>query len=113
MKHFHLLMVVITIALFLYSSYAIATKKAVSRLFFVISHIVYFLVIATGLHLLVMLSKVAGVQHWAYAKIVLLIVAISAIIKARKNPEKASAGLMIVWVAMFGIIGLAIIKPVL
>ncbi len=113
MKHFHLLMVVMTLGLFAYSSWAILKEKPLGKVYLWLSHVIYALVVLTGLHLLVILSKVAGVQHWAYAKIVLLIVAISATIKARKNPNQARAGLLLAWVALAGILFLAITKPVL
>lgn len=78
-----------------------------------ISHTVYTLAVLTGLYLLVALSRVAGIQHWAIAKVILLIVAISAFIKARRNPSMARAGVFIIWVCMAGILFLAFAKPML
>lgn len=115
MKHFHLLMMVLTIGCFIYSAYGILKNVPAPRLFSILSHVVYLLVVLTGLHLLWQLSQVAGVQHWAYAKIVLLVVAISAMIKARKAtaPNHAKAGVGIAFVALIAIVGLALVKPVL
>lgn len=113
MKHFHLLMIALTLAFFAYSSFAILTNKAVSKAYMAVSHTVFALTILTGLHLFVILSRVAGVQHWAIAKVVLLVVAISAIIKARRKPNTARVGIFIVWVCMAGILFLAVAKPVL
>ena len=63
------------------------------------------------------LQALPGTQHWALAKLVLLIVAASATIKAQRHytntPSQAKAGLMIASVAYVGIIVLAITKPTL
>lgn len=113
MKHFHLFMAFLTLMCFAYSTVMIVKSKALSKTYQIVSHIVYTFVVLTGGYLLWQLSQVAGVQHWAYAKLILLIVAISAMIKARKNPSHAKAGILLAWVALSGIIGLAFIKPVL
>lgn len=113
MKHFHLLMVVLTLGAFIYSSVAIIRQKPLGKVYQIASHVIYTLVVVTGAFLLWQLSQVAGVQHWAYAKIVLLIVAISAMIKARKNPATAKAGILLSWIALIAILGLAITKPIL
>lgn len=113
MKHFHLLMIAITIGLFAYSSFAILKNKPASRAYMAISHTVYALAVLTGLHLFVVLSRVAGMQHWAIAKMILLIVAISAFIKARRKPDTARVGVFIVWVCVAGILFLAVTKPML
>ncbi|MDO5651193.1 MAG: SirB2 family protein [Moraxella sp.] len=115
MKHFHLLMMAVTLALFMLSSYRILTDKPANRALFITSHVVYLLVVATGLVLLYPLWQAAGVQHWAIAKIILLIVAISAMIKARKNQGKpaAKAGIFVAAVAVGCLLGFAIFKPIL
>lgn len=106
-------MIALTLAFFAYSSFAILKNKAVSKAYMAVSHTVFALAILTGLHLFVILSRVAGVQHWAIAKMILLVVAISAIIKARRKPHTARVGIFIVWVCMAGILFLAVAKPVL
>lgn len=111
MKHLHLLSIALTIGLFVYSSVSILRQKAVSRSFMMISHLVYALAVLSGLYLFAIISRVAGLQHWAIAKAVLLIVAISASIKARKHPKTARAGVFLMWVCVVGILFLAITKP--
>lgn len=113
MKHAHLLMVVLTLGLFGYSTVMILTQKPLTKTYQIISHIVYLLVAITGLYLLFILSQVAGVQHWVYAKIILLVVAISALIKARRRPNHKITGIAISWISLAGILGLAVLKPVL
>lgn len=81
-----------------------------------ITHTLYAFLVGTGVYLLYLLGKAgAGPQHWAYAKIVLLVVAVSAIIKARKSATKnqAKAGILLSFVALVGIVVLAFTKPVL
>ncbi len=108
-------MVVLTIGLFCYSALGIVQNKTPAKAFFMLSHLVYTLVVLTGVYLLWRLSQVAGTQHWAYAKIVLLVVAISAMIKARKASatKERYVGLGVAAIALVATIGLAITKPVL
>lgn len=116
MKHFHILVAVLTIAMFCYSSFCIINNKTVSKAYMAITHTLYAFLVGTGVYLLYLLGKAgAGPQHWAYAKIVLLVVAVSAIIKARKSATKnqAKAGILLSFVALVGIVVLAFTKPVL
>lgn len=116
MKHLHMLMAFLTVGLFCYSSYCILAQKTVGKAYMVITHTLYALLVGTGLYLLWLLGKAgAGPQHWAYAKIVLLVVAVSAIIKARKSKTKnqAKAGILVSFVALVAILGLAFSKPML
>lgn len=117
MKHLHLLMAVITIALFLYQAMIVFTKGqlSLSSAFKAMSHVVYLLLVVSGLYLLWQLWQVAGAQHWALAKMVLLIVAISANVKALRHPalNQKKAGMLIAGVAYAGILILAIAKPIL
>lgn len=113
MKHVHLLMVALTLMLFAYSSAMIISKKPLSGAYQVVSHTVYLGLVISGAYLLWALSRVAGVQYWAYAKIFLLIFAIFVMIKARKNPANVKVNIGLAWVSLAGILGLAIIKPVL
>lgn len=77
MKHLHMLMAVITIGLYLYQAGMIFSGKhlALSRAFKGASHAIYLLLLVSGVFLLWQLWQVAGAQHWAIAKIVLLVVA--------------------------------------
>lgn len=116
MKHLHMLMAVLTLGCFCYSAFCILTQKQVGKLYMAVTHTLYAVLVGTGFYLLWLLGKAgAGPQHWAYAKLILLVVAVSAVIKARKSTElaKAKAGLMVVFVALAGIVALAITKPVL
>lgn len=118
MKHLHLTMVAITLALFLYQVFLLMTKGKIelSRLFKVASHVIYLLLLGSGLYLFWQLYQVAGVQHWAVAKLLLLFAAVSANIKAARPtvlPNQAKAGMLLAGVAYAGIITLAMIKPTL
>lgn len=116
MKHLHMLMAVLTIATFCYSAFCIVKQKQVGKPYMAVVHSLYAVLVGSGLYLLHLLGK-AGVtgQHWAYAKIILLVVAVSAMIKARKSKVmgQAKAGIIVSFVALAGIIFLAIVKPVL
>lgn len=115
MKHLHMLVAVITIACFCYSSFCILKGKQVGKAYMAVTHSLYAVLVGSGLYLLWVLSQVAGVQHWAYAKLVLLVVAVSAMIKARKSKAlaQAKAGILVAFVALAGILLLAVAKPVL
>lgn len=115
MKHLHMLVAVITIACFCYSSFCILKGKQVGKVYMAVTHSLYAVLVGSGLYLLWLLSQVAGVQHWAYAKLVLLVVAVSAMIKARKSKAlaQAKAGILVAFVALAGILFLAVAKPVL
>ncbi len=119
MKHVHMLMAALTLLLFVYQAAMVFSGKSVklSAAFKGVSHLIYTVLMLTGLWLFWQLYQVAGVQHWAIAKLVLLIVAVSANIKALRNqdvaPSQAKAGMMIAAVAYAGIIYMAIAKPIL
>lgn len=115
MKHLHLLMVVLTVVLFIMSAYRIITNQPKNRMLSIASHIVYTLAVGSGLALLYQLWQVAGVQHWAIAKIVLLVVAISAMIKASKKSGKpeAKTGVAVAFFALICIVVFAFTKPIL
>ncbi len=117
MKHLHLLMAVLTIGLFLYQAGIILTKgqSSLPRAFIGISHLIYLLLVGSGAYLLWQLWQVAGAQHWAIAKTVLLIVAISASMKALRHPSlnQKKAGMLVAGIAYGGILILAFTKPIL
>lgn len=115
MKHLHMLMAVLTIACFCYSSFCILKGKQVGKAYMAVTHSLYAILVGSGLYLLWVISQVAGVQHWAYAKLILLVVAVSSMIKARKSktPSQAKAGILVTFVALAGILYLAIAKPIL
>lgn len=120
MKHFHLLMVAITILLFLYQAVLVFLGKTVARskAFTGVSHLIYTLLVISGLFLFWQLYQATGtLQHWAIAKLILLVMAVSANIKAIRNQAvssgQAKAGMLIAGVAYVGIVVLAITKPML
>lgn len=119
MKHLHMLLAIIVLFIFILQALPMfmgKTPKA-SNTLKILNHVFYTAVILTGLGLFWQIYQVAGTQHWALAKLVLLIVAASATIKAQRHytntPSQAKAGLMIASVAYVSIIVLAITKPTL
>lgn len=115
MKHFHILLAVLTILLFCYSAFCILKQRQVGKGYMAVTHTLYALLVLSGAYLLWLISQVAGVQHWAYAKIVLLVVAVSAMIKARRSQKitQAKAGILLAFVSLVGILWLAFTKPML
>lgn len=116
MKHLHMLMAVITIALYLYqASFMVRAKKpTLTKAFKGASHAIYTLLVVSGLYLFWKIYQVAGFQAWAVAKIILLVVAVSAVIKAMRPSTalpQAKAGFLIAGVAYVGIVFLAVAKP--
>lgn len=116
MKHLHLLMALITLCLYFYQAIFVISGKQVnlSTAFKGLSHVIYLLLVGSGLYLFWQLTQVAGVQHWAIAKLVLLIMAVSANIKAIRptnSAGQAKAGMLVALVAYLGVIVLAITKP--
>ncbi len=84
-----------------------------SKFFKIAPHIVYTVVVLVGLHLLL---KLPPGQHWAFAKIILFLVAISASVKAFRataTPNQFKTGVLVATVAYAAILWLAIAKPVL
>lgn len=84
------------------------------KLFVALQHGAFSLTIGTGLILLVM--NQFKVQNWFYAKIVLVIVMVSSLIKAYRADTSTllvqrRAGVLISAVAFMAIIGVIIIKP--
>lgn len=117
MKHFHMLMAYITIALYLYQGSFVVrgTKPASRKALTGVSHALYTAVVASGLYLFWQIYQVAGFQAWVVAKIILLIVAISASIKALRPSTtipQAKAGFLLAGVAYAGIMTLALTKPI-
>ncbi|MDO4440987.1 MAG: SirB2 family protein [Moraxella sp.] len=118
MKHLHMLTALITLVLFVYQAVFVFSGKSLvlSRAFKGVSHLIYLLLVGSGLYLFWQLSQVAGVQHWAIIKLVLLVAAVSATIKALRptnQNSQARAGILIALIAYIGIVVLAITKPTL
>lgn len=121
MKHLHILMAVMTIAIFLYQFFCILTlrpanssKPLLSKPLKIATHIVYTLLVIAGIMLVMPLAQTVGVPGWVVAKIVLFIVAISATIKATRpttTAVQAKAGMVIALIAYIAIVTLAVLKP--
>lgn len=117
MKHAHMLMAVILIALFLWQAVLVFTAQKgqdLPRAAKIGAHVMYALVILTGVVTAMPLFNAGVVPHWLIAKIVLLVVAISATIKATRpisTPNQAKMGMLIAFIAYVGILTLAFVKP--
>lgn len=116
MKHLHMLMALITLGLFFYQAVVVFGGKqlVLSRAFKGMSHLIYLLLVGTGLYLFWQLMQVIGVQYWAVAKLMLLFVAVSANIKAIRpinTNVQARAGVLIAATAYLIIVILAYTKP--
>ena len=115
MKHLHILMAVITVVLFLWQSYLVMTKgQRFDKKGKIATHVVYTLLIISGaLNVMPLLQADAPLQ-WVAAKIILLIAAISASIKAFRataTPAQSRTGIFIAFIAYVAIFVLAFVKP--
>ncbi len=111
MKHLHLLMVVFTLLLFAYSSFAIAKARPLGRGLQLVSHGVYTLLLISGAYLFYQLWQVAGMQYWALGKMLLLFAAIASLLLARKKVAWQYPLLALTWVLVLVILALAVAKP--
>ena len=115
MKHLHMLMAVLVIVLFLYQSYlALSANRRAPRVFKIATHVLYALLIVSGAIMLMQLMNANAPVQWVFAKIILLVAAISASIKAfnpHATPGQTKIGVLIAGVAYIGIVLLAFIKP--
>ncbi len=115
MKHLHTLLAVLIIVLFLYQSYLVlSTNKRAPRAVKISNHIIYALIILSGGWMLMQLLSANAPVQWVFAKIILLIAAISASIKAfnpNATPGQSKTGILIAGVAYIGILILAVVKP--
>ncbi|MEN6669334.1 SirB2 family protein [Psychrobacter sp. B38] len=115
MKHLHMLMAVLVIVLFLYQSYLVlSTNRQAPKAIKIANHIIYALIIVSGAVMLMQLISANAPVQWVFAKIILLIAAISSSIKAF-NPNATAGqrktGILIAAIAYIGIVILAITKP--
>ena len=111
MKHLHMLMAALTVVLFLYQSYLVLSAPRVVK---IATHIIYALLILSGAMMLMQLMGANAPVQWVFAKIILLIAAISSSIKAFKvdaTPVQRKTGILIAAVAYIGIVILAFAKP--
>ena len=115
MKHLHMLLVFILIGLFIYQSILVlSANRRAPRPVKIANHILYALVIVTGAWMLMQLMSVNAPIQWVFAKIILLVAAISASAKAfsiNAAPTQSKVGILIAGVAYIGIVILAYAKP--
>lgn len=115
MKHLHMLLVFILIGLFIYQSVLVlSANRRAPRPVKIANHILYALVIVTGAWMLMQLMSVNAPVQWVFAKIILLVAAISASVKAfniNATPGQSKVGILIAGVAYIGIVILAYAKP--
>lgn len=115
MKHLHMLMAALTVALFLYQSYLVlSADRSAPRVVKIATHIIYALLILSGAMMLMQLMGANAPVQWVFAKIILLIAAISSSIKAFKvdaTPVQRKTGILIAAIAYIGIVILAFAKP--
>ena len=99
MKHLHMLMAVLTILLFLYQSYLVlSADRRAPRMVKIATHIIYALVILSGATMLMQLMSANAPVQWVFAKIILLVAAISSSIKAfnaHATPGQRKTGILI------------------
>ena len=115
MKHLHMLMALLTVVLFLYQSYLVlSANRQAPRAIKIATHIIYALLIVSGATMLMQLMGANAPVQWAFAKIILLIAAISSSVKAFKpdaTPTQRKTGILIAAVGYIGIVILAFAKP--
>ena len=115
MKHLHTLLALIIIGLFIYQSYLVlSANRRAPRIIKIASHIVYALIILSGAWMLMQLMSVNAPVQWVFAKIILLVAAISASVKAFKpdaTPSQSKIGIVIAGIAYASIVILAYAKP--
>ena len=78
------------------------------------THIIYALVILSGATMLMQLMSANAPVQWVFAKIILLVAAISSSIKAfnaHATPGQRKTGILIAAIAYAGIVILAFTKP--
>lgn len=115
MRHLHTLLVFILIAVFIYQSFLVlSANRQAPRPIKIANHILYALVIVSGAWMLMQLMAVNAPVQWVFAKIILLLAAISASVKAfnpNAMPSQSKVGILIAGAAYVGIVILAYAKP--
>ncbi|WP_435979130.1 SirB2 family protein [Psychrobacter sp. DM4] len=115
MKHLHTLLALIVIGLFIYQSILVlSANRQAPRVIKIANHIVYALIIVSGAWMLMQLMSVNAPVQWVFAKIILLLAAISASVKAFKpdaTSSQSKVGIVIAGIAYASIVTLAYTKP--
>lgn len=115
MKHLHMMMAFITIGLFIWQSYkTLSSQQPLSKKSKIATHVVYTLLIISGIVTVMPLLSLDVPLQWLAAKIILLIAAISASMKAFRasaTPTQSKTGILIAGLAYIGILFLAFVKP--
>lgn len=115
MKHLHMLMAFVSMALFIAQSGLILAHKPIPKPLKIASHTIYLLLIIPALVMAWQLHQAGARLDWAYAKIVLFLVAISTSVKITRANQLSHAriGMVVGAIAYIGIVWLAFAKPVL
>lgn len=116
MKHLHMLMAVLTILVFLSQAVPIwlGKPRPANKGMKIATHVLYTLLLLSGIMTLMPILQAVGLPHWVIGKVVLLVVAISATIKALRLTTpllQAKIGMLVALVAYIGILVLAFTKP--
>lgn len=115
MKHLHMLMAACIILLFIYQSFCVLSRnKRLGKPFKIATHIFYALIILSGVMLVMPLLSLNVPLQWVGAKVILLIAAISASVKAFRPTAtlaQSKVGIFVTTIAYIGIVALAFIKP--
>lgn len=115
MKHLHTLLAVLIIGLFLYQSFLVlSANRRAPRPIKIATHILYAAVILSGGWMLMQLMSVNAPVQWVFAKMILLVAAISASVKAfnpNASASESKVGIAVAGIAYLGIVILAFVKP--
>jgi uncharacterized membrane protein SirB2 len=115
MKHLHTLLALLLIVLFIYQSYLVLSSNRRAALpIKIANHLLYALIILSGVWMLMQLMSANAPVQWVFAKIILLVAAISASIKAfnsNATNTQSKTGIVIAGIAYVGIVILAYVKP--
>lgn len=127
MKHLHMLFAFLTIALFLYQFGLVYGGRVAAlnqRGLKIGSHVLYTLLLISGILTVMPVARAIGVPHWVWAKIGLWIVAIVTTVLALRQarvapsavttavvPASAKGMMLVALLTYVGIVGLAFSKP--
>lgn len=126
MKHLHLSLVVVFLALVIAQVYCVFAKKRPANLLKISTHIMAMLLLMPAVLMVIELVKAGVRPHWALAKAILMVVVISAMGKSMRAhrayllditntqaAQKARVGAMMAVIVCVAIVWLAFAKPML
>lgn len=124
LKSLHVLGIVLFVIMLILQTWMLFKNQEIDvnhlkyrRLFVIVQHSMFSVLMVTGLTLLYL--KGFNVQHWFYAKVILFLVLMSAVIKAFKTRGQPillvqrRGGVVLAWIALISILLLVWFKPVL